>query len=421
MQQNPMMQEPPISPDDTSPSAVVSNRPTTNGLGLLVRAILFLAAAGLTAAAALVYIGQGNTPTPTPPPAQVVIVTRAVTPTSVPTQPPPTENPLAADSQPAPDVLAALLAIPADSAPAADVMYRQQSAFTIAPPGPRGSVMQYTIRLGDTIEGIAKNFRITENTIIWNNDVGFINRLEVGTQLTILPVDGVLYTPTADETIQAIADKFKVSPYAILNSEYNKLQSATPSFLVPANTLSIMIPGGITKKDVIYWKPTISTRPASGPCTANCGSGTNKDGDIVFGGGPGSCGYQHNGGGDGSLGLPFPPGSYTVIRGFLPWHSGIDLAKPTGLPVFAAGAGTVIFAGWSDWGYGYSIVIAHTPTLMTLYGHLSRINVSCGQFVSRAQLIGAVGTSGNSTGPHLHFEIRINQVPVNPISVMGGF
>ncbi|HVO42916.1 MAG TPA: M23 family metallopeptidase, partial [Aggregatilineales bacterium] len=75
--------------------------------------------------------------------------------------------------------------------------------------------------------------------------------------------------------------------------------------------------------------------------------------------------------------------------------------------------GTVIFAGWSDWGYGYSIVLAHGP-LLTLYGHLSRIGVSCGQFVQRGAQIGAIGSTGNSSGPHLHFEIREGDTPVNP-------
>jgi murein DD-endopeptidase MepM/ murein hydrolase activator NlpD len=213
-----------------------------------------------------------------------------------------------------------------------------------------------------------------------------------------------------------MADKYKVSPYAIINSEYNHLQNAVPSSLIPANALQIMIPGGTTNKVAVYWKPTINLKPASA-CSSNCGSENGKNGTIEFGGGPGSCGFQQNGGGDGNLRLPLS--GYTVVRGFSSYHSGIDLAKPTGSPVYAAGTGTIIFAGWSDWGYGNSIVIAHTPGLMTLYGHLSQIDVSCGQFVKQGQLIGNVGSTGNSTGPHLHFEIRVNQVPVNPTGYLG--
>ena len=83
----------------------------------------------------------------------------------------------------------------------------------------------------------------------------------------------------------------------------------------------------------------------------------------------------------------------------------------------AANGGTVIFAGWSNWGYGYSIVLAHGP-FTTLYGHLSGINVSCGASVGAGQVIGAVGSSGASTGPHLHFEIRYNDVPTDPTSTI---
>ncbi len=102
-----------------------------------------------------------------------------------------------------------------------------------------------------------------------------------------------------------------------------------------------------------------------------------------------------------------------MTRGFSAGHTGIDLSAPTGTSVFAADAGTVIFAGWSNWGYGYSIVLAH-GSYLTLYGHLSAVSVSCGQRVGKGALIGAVGSTGNSSGPHLHFEVRPGGVPVDP-------
>jgi murein DD-endopeptidase MepM/ murein hydrolase activator NlpD len=89
------------------------------------------------------------------------------------------------------------------------------------------------------------------------------------------------------------------------------------------------------------------------------------------------------------------------------------LGAPIGTTVFAADGGTVIFAGWSNWGYGNSIVVAH-GRLITLYGHLSRIGVTCGQGVSQGTPIGAVGSTGNSSGPHLHFEVRVGETPDNP-------
>ncbi|HEU4754116.1 MAG TPA: peptidoglycan DD-metalloendopeptidase family protein [Armatimonadota bacterium] len=95
-------------------------------------------------------------------------------------------------------------------------------------------------------------------------------------------------------------------------------------------------------------------------------------------------------------------------------HSGIDFGARVGTPVYAAASGEVFFASWRG-GYGRCIIVLHGGGMSTLYGHLSRINVRAGQAVRRGQLIGAVGSTGLSTGPHLHFEVRRNGVPVNPL------
>jgi murein DD-endopeptidase MepM/ murein hydrolase activator NlpD len=98
-------------------------------------------------------------------------------------------------------------------------------------------------------------------------------------------------------------------------------------------------------------------------------------------------------------------------------HEGIDIGAPEGTPIYAAAAGTVIYAGWES-GYGNLTVIDHGNGLATAYGHQSRLAVSSGQTVSRGQLIGNVGSTGHSTGPHLHFEVRVNGVPTNPLDYL---
>lgn len=101
------------------------------------------------------------------------------------------------------------------------------------------------------------------------------------------------------------------------------------------------------------------------------------------------------------------------ILGGYRFHTGLDLAAPSGAAVVATSPGTIMAAGWCG-GYGLCVTIDHGGGLQTLYGHLSRIDVSPGQNVSSGQAIGLVGSTGRSTGPHLHYEVRINGLPVNP-------
>jgi murein DD-endopeptidase MepM/ murein hydrolase activator NlpD len=98
-------------------------------------------------------------------------------------------------------------------------------------------------------------------------------------------------------------------------------------------------------------------------------------------------------------------------------HPGIDIGVPTGTPIHAAAAGTVIWCGWMS-GYGNLVMIDHGSGLASLYGHQSRIAASCGEQVAAGQLIGYVGSTGFSTGPHLHFEIRLNGSPVDPLGYL---
>jgi murein DD-endopeptidase MepM/ murein hydrolase activator NlpD len=110
------------------------------------------------------------------------------------------------------------------------------------------------------------------------------------------------------------------------------------------------------------------------------------------------------------------PSNYHTLSGgdFVQGHPGIDLAAPSGSAVFAADAGLVIFAAWTDVGYGNTIVIDHGNGYRTLYAHLSQLSTACGAIIEAGQVIGLSGSTGNSLGPHLHFEVRVPDGFVDP-------
>jgi len=117
--------------------------------------------------------------------------------------------------------------------------------------------------------------------------------------------------------------------------------------------------------------------------------------------------------GTGSLFWPTGPG-YSISRGWNGIHKGIDIACATGTPLYAADNGTVVVSGWTNTGYGYYIIVDHGNGMKTLYGHCSTLIATVGEVVRRGQLIALMGSTGNSTGPHIHFEVRLNDVRVPP-------
>ena len=118
--------------------------------------------------------------------------------------------------------------------------------------------------------------------------------------------------------------------------------------------------------------------------------------------------------GDGCAPHGMPTGGL-LTQYFHAWHSGVDYGIPVGTPVHATQSGQVVFAGWSVVGYG-NLVIVQNGSFITYYAHLSSFNVIEGQFVGRGSVLAWSGNTGNSTGPHIHYEVRINDVPVDPLT-----
>lgn len=285
-----------------------------------------------------------------------------------------------------------------------DPLTRQLAPFTTIPDRPRDRVITYTVQPGDTLVNIADMFGLDRTTVFWSNSAqleGDVHMLRPGMDLYILPMDGVYHVSDEKLNIQQIADKYSVDPDVIRYSEYNEL-SEYPLDAIPPWGMPIVVPGGVG--EFADWRPPIvETR--------------DRDTGVVLTSFmpnmPGSCSADIEGyGGTGSWVLPLE--SYTLTQSFYPGHYGVDLAAPVGTPVGAADAGVVIFAGWNDWGYGNLVVLDHGNGWTTYYGHLSTVGVSCGQFVERGGYIGGVGSTGKSSGPHLHFEMRYGHTPHDP-------
>jgi len=282
---------------------------------------------------------------------------------------------------------------------------RAAEMHTDQPAKPRAQLVKYTVVEGDTIFGIAEKFNLNPETILWGNYYTLADdphRLTPGQELNILPVNGVYYEWHAGDGLNGVSQFYGVMPEDILNFSGNGLDASTIGDFanpnIPAGTW-VVIPGG--HREFITWSAPRITR--SDPAVAK-----------IFG--PGACGTMMDGPvGNGTFVWPTTV-KYLSGYDYSPEtnHFGIDIAGNEGNAIYATDSGVVVYAGWNDWGYGNVVVIDHGNTWQSLYAHLSAYNVNCGSYVYQGDVIAAMGTTGNSSGPHLHFELRTDNYKANP-------
>ena len=236
----------------------------------------------------------------------------------------------------------------------------------------------YRVRSGDTLVGIAHRFGVSMMTLWWANKLSSKDELHIGQVLTIPPVNGLVITVKAGESLKSIASKYHVDADEVY--EMNKLEDRN---LVVGQTL--ILPGATGKK-IAEPKPR---QTSSTPTTTTSQS-------------PVRTPPRYTGG---SMRWPVVGGNNYISQYFHYGHYGLDIAADYGTKVVAAASGTVIFAGWKNNGGGWQVWIAHGSGLFTTYNHMSAITVGRGQSVGRGQQVGRIGQSGNATGPHLHFEV----------------
>lgn len=242
----------------------------------------------------------------------------------------------------------------------------------------QGRVSLYVARRGDTFPQIAKMFGVSVNTIFWANDLSRRSILREGQTLVILPISGVQYVVKKNDTLESIAKKYKGTIAEIRN--FNNVESTED--LVMGET--IIIPDG---EEIFV--PVAKSGALSGGTKSRYAAYPSHKGY-----------YTHP--------LPTMRLRTQGIHGY----NGVDLAAPKGETVVAAADGTVIVSRFNTtgnpWfgGYGNYIVVEHANGTQTLYAHLNAVYVSIGARVTSGQPIGEVGSTGRSTGAHLHFEVR---------------
>ena len=247
----------------------------------------------------------------------------------------------------------------------------------------RAEAINYTIKSGDTISTIAYKFGISVSTILWENNLSAYSIIRPGDTLTILQTSGISYRIKSGDTLSRIAKKYDISVSDIVKEnnikDIHKLRSGK----------KLIIPGAKKIKYVETSKPSYS------------GIGALRK--IV----------QSNTGASNKMHWPTP--GHRITQYYSWRHRGLDIADKTGTPLYAADAGVVEYAGWGK-GYGNQIILNHGGGKKTRYAHASKLYVRKGQRVDKGETIAAMGSTGWSTGPHIHFEVIINGKKYNPLN-----
>ncbi len=237
----------------------------------------------------------------------------------------------------------------------------------------RTQVEIYVVQDGDSLWGISNQFGVDIDTLRWANPALERNpdELAVGQELNILPVEGVYHFVEEDDTIETIAVLYGVAP--------DDITGYPPNALFPPYELetgdAIIVPYG--QKGRILPAPAASW--------------------------------------DSSLAWPIVG---TVSGTFDATHPAMDIGAPYGSTVYAADGGTITYSGWATEGYGYTVIVDHGKGRETWYNHLKGALLEAGAYVERGTAIGEVGSTGHSTGPHVHFELRLNGQRVDPVDYL---
>jgi len=251
----------------------------------------------------------------------------------------------------------------------------------------RDKIIEYKVQEGDTVSSIAEKFGVSTDTIRWQNNLASKDSIKMGQTLEILPITGVAHKVKKGDTVYSISKHYDTNAQGIVDFPFNTFANDETFELAIGQV--VIVPDGIKPAEIL-WQPLArvkQTTPDAGTITAS--------GVFVW------------------------PTNGTISQRFAWYHKGLDIANKAAPSVLAADSGKVIVAGWPDGsGYGNRVIIDHGNGYRTLYAHLSRVSVVAGQTVARGNVIGQMGSTGRSTGTHLHFEVIKNGTYLDPIGVL---
>lgn len=248
-----------------------------------------------------------------------------------------------------------------------------------------GEIITHVVEEGETLSSIAIKYGLRSETILWENNLTEKSTIKPGQELRVLPVDGVRHKVARGETIYSIAKRYGLDEsqaQVVVDYPFNEFLNDETFELTAGQYL--MVPDGV--------KPTAATvvRPTAGVLTPDAGSVS-------------------------ALGSFIWPTSGQISQAYRFYHKALDISNRGGGPILAADSGVIVTAGWPDnSGYGNRVTIDHGNGYVTLYAHMSAVQVREGQRVNRGDIIGQMGSTGRSTGTHLHFEIRQGGALLDP-------
>ena len=308
-------------------------------------------------------------------------------------------------SGPAPTAVVEIDSIPALDVPIISGIARGAQIHTNIPSRPRDEITTYTVLAGDTVFGIAEKFGLEPQTILWGNYNLLLDdphSLKPGQELNILPIDGVYWEWLGGIPFGEWAKFYGVTATEVIEYPANNIDPTTVGDFENANIKTgtwLIIPNG--RREFVNWSAPLGVTREN-PASAR----------VL---GEGACGPIS--GGAVGYGAYIYPTNKHYLSGFdyseKTNHRGLDFAGNEGEGVYAADAGVIVYSGWNNYGYGNMIMIDHGNGFQSLYAHLSVISRGCGQSVGQGEEVGAVGSTGRSSGAHLHFELMAG-AKVNP-------